>query len=281
MPIGTEMKRLTQDIASSREVRARRLGEMGEEVNQMRVGAQHLIEGFQTTRKHDSNQLCRDLVSGKSARRAEVDEMLAGLNSWRIEGEGQMRQELVQAANERVAEVNAMLKEARQAIRDFGSCRNRANKELKEELAESRSANKSEVERFIGGARKARELAGDKLRKNLARGRADIRSAFHELRRNFRNAQKEIRADLKEAAAAWQDLTGGKTLIKARVTEESPDYKARLLAVVNEHPEGITLADVADTLGVVPVVLGRASKTLTDKGEISKEGKRYFPAAGK
>jgi predicted transcriptional regulator of viral defense system len=86
---------------------------------------------------------------------------------------------------------------------------------------------------------------------------------------------------MKTAATAWHELAGGRTLPKARVTVESPDYKTRLLAVVNKHPEGITLRDAADTLGVAPVVLGRVSKALLDKGEIRKEGKLYFPSAGK
>ncbi|MFC1937275.1 hypothetical protein ACFLWY_01795 [Chloroflexota bacterium] len=51
MTIATEMKKLTQDIASSREDRTERVGEIREEVKQVRGEAQDMIEGFQASRK--------------------------------------------------------------------------------------------------------------------------------------------------------------------------------------------------------------------------------------
>jgi DNA-binding MarR family transcriptional regulator len=59
--------------------------------------------------------------------------------------------------------------------------------------------------------------------------------------------------------------------------EEIPDLEAKLLAIINEHPKGITLAEVAERLDVAPVVLSRASRSLLDKGRIRREEKLYFP----
>ncbi len=56
-----------------------------------------------------------------------------------------------------------------------------------------------------------------------------------------------------------------------------PEYEIKMLAAINEHHEGMTLAGIADSLGVAPIVLGRAVKSLVDKGEIRKEEKLYFP----
>ena len=50
MGIADEMRRLTQDIASSYQDRAKRLGEIKEEASQTREGAHGLIQGFQTSR---------------------------------------------------------------------------------------------------------------------------------------------------------------------------------------------------------------------------------------
>jgi hypothetical protein len=47
--------------------------------------------------------------------------------------------------------------------------------------------------------------------------------------------------------------------------------EAKLLAVVNEHPEGIALAEAADSLGVVSVVLGRAARSLLKSSKIRKK----------
>jgi predicted transcriptional regulator of viral defense system len=61
---------------------------------------------------------------------------------------------------------------------------------------------------------------------------------------------------------------------------EVPDLEAKLLAAVNKHPKGVSLAEVAQSLDVVPVVLGRASSSLLKKGLIRKKEKLYFPVAG-
>ncbi len=110
------------------------------------------------------------------------------------------------------------------------------------------------------------------------------------MRREFAKAQAEVRDDLKEAAAAWQGLAKAMPVKGAEVKvppkaevpvakEEMPDLEARLLAMITLHPEGIGLTEVAEKFGVVPVVLGRASKGLVEKGKIRKEEKIYFPVA--
>ncbi len=51
MGIGASMQDLTQGIASSRQDRAKRLGEIKEEASQTREEAKDLIKGFQACRK--------------------------------------------------------------------------------------------------------------------------------------------------------------------------------------------------------------------------------------
>jgi len=51
MGIANEMRRVTQDIASSRQDRAKRLGEIKEETIQTREGAKDLLKGFQASRQ--------------------------------------------------------------------------------------------------------------------------------------------------------------------------------------------------------------------------------------
>ena len=63
--------------------------------------------------------------------------------------------------------------------------------------------------------------------------------------------------------------------------EEIPDLDAKLLAAVNEHRTGVTLVEAAESLGVAPIVLGRASKGLLKKGTIRKKEMLYFPVSAK
>jgi len=51
MGIASEVRRLTQDIASSRQDRTKRVGEIREEAKQIRGQVRDLIKGFQASRK--------------------------------------------------------------------------------------------------------------------------------------------------------------------------------------------------------------------------------------
>jgi len=51
MGIASEVRRLTQDIASSRQDRTKRVGEIREEAKQIRGRVRDLIKGFQASRK--------------------------------------------------------------------------------------------------------------------------------------------------------------------------------------------------------------------------------------
>jgi seryl-tRNA synthetase len=153
-----------------------------------------------------------------------------------------------------------MLTDAQGLIKDFQSARNEMSSELKKDLHQGVESRKSEVKQMLG---------------------------------DFDKAQTEIRKDLKEAHDAWQELISKKkALVKAppkvkkveeeRVEipvaeEEVPDWEKKLLTAIRENPNGITLVEVAESLGVAPVVLGRASRSLLEKGEIRKEEKLYFP----
>jgi hypothetical protein len=54
--------------------------------------------------------------------------------------------------------------------------------------------------------------------------------------------------------------------------------QARLSAEITDKPEGVTLAEIAERLGVAPVVLGRVSRDLLKRSKICKAGTVYFPA---
>ncbi len=57
MGIASEVRRLTQDIASSRQDRTKRVGEIREEAKQIRGQVRDLIKGFQASRKELRTEL--------------------------------------------------------------------------------------------------------------------------------------------------------------------------------------------------------------------------------
>jgi F0F1-type ATP synthase membrane subunit b/b' len=295
MTIDTEMKRLTQDIASSRSERVRRIEEIREEANDIKGDAQCLIMGFEAYRQETNRQLRRNLTRDKAGRKSETRDILKeaeyilkGFKAAREDSNARLRDDLSRATTVIRSEVRRLLGQAQKLIKGFGTSRQNLSSQLRKDLDGSRAKSESEVERLLGNAqrlvmniRTSCKEAAIQLRGDLARSRADVESDVKQMQSDFRKARRDVRVALKEARVAWQDLAAGKMLSDAQLTEKNPDYIARLLAVVNEHPEGITLGDAADVLGVVPVVLARASKTLVDKGITRKEDRLYFPAASK
>lgn len=256
MGIASSMKELVENIASSHEERAKTVLSIKEEAKRIAGDARALIEGFQTARQETGAELRQDLAQDKANRKTDVTRTLAGFQASRQKEGAQLRKELAQGVAERRPEVKALVEDAQKLVTGF---------------AESR------------------EETGKALRKNLASAAKEIVSEVKEMRNSFRQSQAPVRADINEARDAWRELTRGKVakkpVAKAKaveavpVEEESPDLESKLLAAIIKHPAGITLTEVAESLGVPPVVFGRAARKLVDKGKIRKEDKVYFPVA--
>ena len=71
MGIASEMRRLTQDIASSHDDRTKRVGEIREEAKQVRGQVRDLIKGFQTSRKELKAELKEASVAWQGLRAAK------------------------------------------------------------------------------------------------------------------------------------------------------------------------------------------------------------------
>ena len=259
MGIATEMKELTKDIASSHEDRVKRIGEIQEEASKVMREAQSLIKGFEVSRKQTGRQLRRDLNRNKAHRKSET---------------------------------TGILREAQDILRDFETSRKQASAQLREDLsqgtAEVRTKAKEileDAEKSVKGFHASRKKLSSELRKELSKSRSEAKSEVGELLGDFRKTQANVRADIKGAQVAWQELANTMKTKRARLgasvpKQEAHDLEAKLLAAVNKHPDGITLTGVAYSLGVAPIVLGRASRSLLDKGKIRKKEKFYFPVAG-
>jgi len=302
MGIASGIKELTQDIASSHEDRLKKIEEIKEEAKQVRGEAQNLVESFQTSRKDTGAQLRSDLAQDKAHRKSEANGILRAarglitvFKTSRREASSRLRKDLSATAADRRSEVRQTLENAQEMIKGFQASRKGMGSELRKELAESSSARKSDVGELLKKAQDlikdfgvSRKKTGSELRKELAQSTTGRKSEVKKMRREFAKAQAEVRDDLKEAAAAWQGLAKAMPVKGAEVKvppkaevpvakEEMPDLEARLLALITLHPEGITLAEVAEKFGVAPVVLRRASKSLVEKGKIRKGEKAYFP----
>jgi uncharacterized protein YicC (UPF0701 family) len=263
MGIAAGMKDITQEIASSYEVRMVEVGKLKDEAKAMR----------------------KELTQGVAARKSEVKDMLKSFQASQKEMGTQLRKDLAQDNAKIKSEVKAMRKELTQGV----------------------AARKSEVKGMLGDFQRSRKQAGTQLQRELADYNRSRKQASAQLRRELADyvqgikkevtsMRQETQADLREASATWQELAsimrakraGVKVPPKVEVPvpeekvpveEGVPNLEAKLLTAIREHPAGITLAEVAESLGVAPVVLGRAARKLIDEGRIRREDRLYFPVS--
>jgi len=255
MTIATGMKAITQGIVSSHEDRMKRIAEI-------RGEAQDMIKSFEDSRQETNRNLRRDLARDKAGMGAEVRAMRNGFRTSHKE----MGLALHQGLAKHTQSVRGQVAKMRQEI---GASHQDMSTKLKKDLAQGMRARKSEVKGLRNGFQATHNKIGIQLRKDLASYDHGIKSAVSGMLR-------ETRDDLGEARSSWQELAS--TIIQVKSGGAVlPESEAKMLAAVNEHPEGVALAGIADSLGVAPVVLGRAVKSLVGKGEIRKEEKLYFP----
>jgi ElaB/YqjD/DUF883 family membrane-anchored ribosome-binding protein len=279
-----EAKKMMEDLKASRnEAESRLRKELAQErtklhneTEELLKGARSALKDIASSRKEAAHELRHKLEEGKEEMRSEVKTM---------------QKDLAQGRANRQKEVEGIRDETQKLLSHFRDTLKEVGKVLREGFSEADAERKSSVQ--------------------------DMRQDVRKMQEGFRKEREALKADLRGAAAAWRERFAAKTMeeapkdassgeaavnispleeaaseeakeeeeektIEVGAEEESftEDWKSRILAIVNDHPEGISLADVAERLGVAFVVLGRDSKALLDEGKLRREGKLYFPVSG-
>jgi hypothetical protein len=256
MGIAAGMRDIVQDIASSYDLRMAEVKGLKKEANEM-------LGSFKASQDKMGAQLRKDLARDKAKMGAEVKAMRSGFQS--------SHKEMSSALTKDLADHNRAVKD--EAAR------------LRQEIGASHQDRSDEVKAMRSGFQRSHKQMGAQLRKDLA-------SYDHGIKSEVSGMRQETMADMKEARTAWQGLGstmqakrgGTKTPPKVAAptaNEENPNLETKLLAAVNEHRAGVTLAEAAESLGVAPIVLGRTSKRLLKNGKIRKKEMLYFPVSAK
>jgi DNA-binding IclR family transcriptional regulator len=58
---------------------------------------------------------------------------------------------------------------------------------------------------------------------------------------------------------------------------EKVSLKKEILSLIDEHPEGIKLTEIAQRIGIATIKAGNITRMLVDEGKIKKEGLLHFP----
>lgn len=268
MGIAAGMKDIVQDIVPSRDARVAEVKGLKKEANEM-------LGSFKVSRKKMGAQLRRELADNKAKMGTESEAMQSGFQGSRKEMSLVLKKDLAEHTQAVKAEVTRLCQEMGASHQDMSA-------KLRKNLAQGAAARKSEARVMLNDFWKEHHQIGAQIRKELADYDRGIKNEVAGMR-------QETKADLREARIAWQELTRGvkkatpeaveaEVAKAAPVEEETPGLEAKLLAAIIEHPQGITLTDVAESMGVAPVVFGRSARKLLNEGRVRKEDKTYFPA---
>jgi len=252
MGMTNRMKELTEDIQSSAKKRVEDMTRLKAETNTLRQEAVDMVQDFHDSRRKSGERLRNDLSQNEQKRQKEVGKMLSTFKGTRNAAAAELTKELAQGKAKTKAEVKETLADARTLINDFQS---------------------------------SRQTMGAELKKDLDKARDERITAVEGMREGFRQTRKEVQADLKGTADAWKDMgsamrknsSGGKGSAETQAVEITPNLEEKLLSIVNQHAEGISLTEVAKEIGVVTIVLGKTAKVLLGQGKIRREEKIYFP----
>jgi hypothetical protein len=227
-----------------------------------------------------------------SAFRLETADNLKEIHDSRLKSAEKVGKERAEGAQRLADDEKKRQQNVATEIKGFQTRREKTAAQMKKELKEGQNrriaevqANLTEVRNLIGQMRSERQKMTDELARDLELNRSQRKAAMEEMQNGFRKVRKEIQDDLKGAAEAWRDLgnirpaTASSENNPPEAPVEPPNLEEKLLTIINQHSEGISLSEVAKELGIVTIVLGKAARVLLEQGKINKRDKVYFPGA--
>jgi hypothetical protein len=297
MAIAKGMQDLTQDIQDSSRDRAADLTKIKQEAGNLRQTAAGMVKDFNSARGEDSQRLKQELSRNKTERIKKSGTMTREFHDARRKSGEHIHQELVKGNKLRVQNEKNRKQEVGKMLDGFQNSQKEAGAELKKELTEGKARMEAEIKETLAGARKmiggynsARQAVGTELKSSLKKNRGARQAAVKTMRNDLGKTRAAVQSDLKEAADAWKEMgsamSGRNTAVKTKhetqaemPPEITQNLEEKCLSIINQHPDGITLSDIAKELGVVTIVLGKAAKVLVEQGKVRREDKVYFPAA--
>jgi hypothetical protein len=309
MEIAKHMQELTENIIASSGERSEELTRIKKETSALRQETAGMIGDFSTSRSEASRHLKGELLQSRNDRKKGVDQsrkaaqgMVKNFNNLRQKDGEQLHKNLVQNSQQLVQNEKKRKQEVGKILESYQNTHQANSAELKKELAEGKAKTQAEVKESLAGARtmiqgfqSSRRSMAAGLKSELEKSREERKAVVSDLRRDIQHTQTEVRADLKGAADAWQGIApakhkknGSKTNADVQAdmptektseaaVEMPPNLEEKLVSIINQHIEGITLSEIAKELGLVTIVLGKAAKILLEQGKVRREERTYFP----
>jgi vacuolar-type H+-ATPase subunit I/STV1 len=190
------------------------------------------------------------LFNFRSRNKNEVAELLSGIDKF-------------------LAEVHALGKERSKAVdsmlEEFHNNREKAFKEMKEELKKGRLERNRKVNHFLLQSKSDRV----KCQAAWSTLRIAVKAAPEQ---PVEKPEKPVQeAELAAATPALEEA------VPAEVTPDEEELKDHIFAYVNSHTGGIRLTEIETEFNIPRIRAGNLARALVDEGKIGKEGLLYVP----
>lgn len=205
MAIAEDMKKLTENIMISSDVRVKAVGELVADTHKT-------LKGFAMDRKKMAAEQAKDLASFTNGLSKNVDNLLKKAQQMIAEFHKTNRQMSKEQANELAAFVKDLTRDVRSMLSGFEKHRSEMSKELKEKLAREIKDIQEQVEKILGDA--------DKFIGECSSDMAQARKAWKDMSARLSKARKagfvapKFEAKGKETKVG-PEITGGKSHKKA------------------------------------------------------------------
>lgn len=269
MGIADDMKKITESIVTSHDVRVKAL-------DNLVADTRKTLKGFASGRKKMSKEQAKNLADFVEGLSKSGKDMLKGFQKSRKQMSDDQAKRLADFLNNLTNDVGSMLN-------IFLKKRSEMSKELNNKLVREVRDIETYVKKRLKEFNETHAEMSDALKKSLTKYVLGIASETRKL-------SGEYRLDMKKASIAWQNMS--KTLVTARKgravvpeveeVEVPPeigmeDLEEMVLEFINSHPGGVKVGDMEYPLGVARTRLGVISKRLLEEGKVRKEENLYFP----
>jgi len=297
MGIADSMKKITEDIITSYDVRVKALGDLVADTHKT-------LKGFTQERKKMSEEQAKNLTDFVEGLSKSVEDMLKRFQREHKDMSGTLSKSLSDFVNDLTKRVGNMMKNIQKAHEEMAD-------NLKESLEKGETDRLKDFKDMMGDitkgikeienyvANKLKEFhdthadMSKELKKDLDKYVAGIVSETKKLMKDYEGERKKMAANWQALTATMAKKRGIMPKVEAEVRvrpvkeaieeveeeEVTPEMKLekKVLKFIEKHPKGVKVGDMEETLGVARTRLGVIAKKLLDEGKVRKEENMYFP----
>lgn len=296
MGIADEMKRLSEDIVVSHDMRVKAIGEI--------VGdTRKTLKGFEVDRKKMSKEQAKNLADFVKGLEKNVGNMLTEFQKNHKEMSKEQAKALADFAADLTKDVGNLIAGIQKDHKEMADKLKADADKLRADLAKGEKDRLETFKFMMTEIQKGVEEIETYVRNKLKEFSDDHAQMSEEMRKELsgyvddmvssvKKLLGEYSADMKKAKANWQNMTT--TIAKKRgispkvgvavkakfvkeVIDETLPVEDRVLKFIERYPEGVKVGDMEEPLEVPRMKLGVIAKKLLEEGKLRKEDNLYFP----